>query len=192
MNFFRTRLVLVSALACSASVSHAEGFYLGTGSYLRHYDMSQAGATQGSSPSGYTLSGKLFAGYDFNDMWSVEGGYVNFGKPSYSYTLNGTAGQLTTSGRAWFGAVKASKHLSEQLSVFGKVGLDQHRFEVAGSGDAASLTSNKSTTALYLSAGMQYKINKNLASTLELEHFGTDNNPGSSLTGVSLNLKYNF
>jgi len=49
-----------------------------------------------------------------------------------------------------------------------------------------------STTALYLSAGMQYKINKNLASTLELEHFGTDNNPGSSLTGVSLNLKYNF
>ena len=192
MKHFRPCFVLVCALTFGASASHAEGFYVGAGTHLRHYDLSQTGASQGSSGSGSVLSGKLFGGYDFNDTWAIEGGYVDLGKPRYSYMLNGTASQLSARAHAWFGAAKVSMPLSEQFGLFGKVGLDQHRLEVAGTGAAAALTSNKSTTALYVGAGVQYKISKNLASTLELEHFGTDKKPGSALNGVSLGLKFNF
>lgn len=192
MKLHRSHVLLSCVLAFGASASHAEGFYAGTGIQLRHYDLTQPGTTQDGSPSGHVLSGKLFAGYDFDDTWAIEGGYVNFGKPSYSYSFNGTSGQISASSRAAFVAAKASRPLSEKFGLFAKLGLDRHCLEVTGSGVASPLARSKSTTALYLGAGMQYKINKNLASTLELEHFGRDAAPGSSLTSVSLNLKYSF
>lgn len=192
MNLFRARFVFIAALACCVSTTYADGFYVGIGGFARRYDLSPPDAAQGSSSSGYSLSGKLFAGYEFTSAWSVEGGYVGFGKPAYSYTQNGATGALSTGGRAWFVAAKSSMRLDEQFELFGKIGLARHAFEVTGSGAAASLTEDRSTTALYLGAGAQVNISKNMASTLEFEHFGTDNKPGSPLNGVSLNLQYKF
>jgi OmpA-OmpF porin, OOP family len=193
MSFFRaSRFVLVPALALFASVSHAQGPYVGGGLHLRRYDLSQPGAQSGDAATGHSLSGKLFAGYDFNDAWAVEGGYVDLGEQAYSYALDGTAGRLSTQGHAWFGAVKASMPLNEKFGLFGKLGLDRLRFESTGSGAASSLARKKTSTAVYLGAGVQYKVSKNLAATLELERFGAEKRPGGDLTGLSLSLKYGF
>ena len=186
------RLVAYAVLTVATVSAHAEGLYLGGGAYLRHYDLGQAGATDANTPSGYTLSGKLFGGYDFNDTWAFEGGYVGFGKPAYRYSVNGTASELKAGGNAWYGAIMASVPFSDQVSFFGKLGLDRHTFDVTGSGAATALVTHKTSTALYLGTGAQYKFSKQLASTLEIEHFGTEPSPGSSLIGVSLNLKYSF
>lgn len=193
MPFFRaSHFVLVPVLALFASVSHGQGPYVGSGIHLRRYDLSQPGAQSGDAATGHSLSGKVFAGYDFNDTWAIEGGYVDLGEQTYSYALDGAAGRLSTRGRIGFGAVKASMPLNEKFGLFGKLGLDRHRFEVAGSGAASSLARKKSSTAVYLGLGVQYKISKKLAATLELERFGAEKRPGGDLTGLSLSLKYGF
>lgn len=179
---------LMLALTWCAPACRAEGAYAGVGALVRHYDLSQPGTTNDST-SGTSLSGRWIAGYDFDRHWGVELGYVDIGKPAVD-TQGG--GRLSTRGHAWFGAVKASLPLSEKSAVFGKAGVDLHRWEVMGSGPASSLNRRTTDTALYLSAGLQYRLSGNLAATFEIERFGATQHPGGPLAGASLSLLFRF
>lgn len=179
----------------AAPATRAEGLYLNAGLLLRHYDLSQPGATSGpgtDSSDGHTLTGKVSGGYRFNDTWAFEGGYANFGRPAYRYTRNGQPGEIRAKGEAWFGAVRASTRLGENLTLFGKLGLDRHRLAVQASGDAAGLAQRKLTTSLYLGTGLAWRLDQHWSTTVELEHFGKDKKPGNALNTVSVGLQYNF
>lgn len=179
----------------AASASRAEGLYLNAGLLLRHYDLSQPGATSGqgaNSGDGHNLTGKVSGGYRFNDTWAIEGGYANFGRPAHRFSRDGQPGEIRTRGHAWFGAVRASTRLGENLTLFGKLGLDQHRFDVKASGEAAGLAQRKRTTSLYLGTGLAWRLDQHWSTTVELEHFGKEKNPGNALNTVSVGLQYNF
>lgn len=179
---------LLVTLALCAPSSHAEGAYAGVGALVRHHDLSQPG-TANDSASGTSLSGRWIAGYNFDRHWGVELGYVGLGKPAVD-THGG--GRISSRGHAWFGAAKASLPLSEKSAVFGKAGVDRHRWEVMGSGPASSLNRRATDTALYLGAGLQHRLSGNLAATFEIERFGATQHPGGSLAGASLSLLFRF
>lgn len=187
LSFFSALTLLVCACA-----AQAEGVYVGGGGFLRHYDLTHAGAASKDDATGQSLSAQMFIGYDFNERWAAEGGYVNLGRPSYTYSLNGRETRLSTDGHVWFGAVRATLPLNETFSLYSRLGVSQSRTTLTGSGAAAALTKTTTHTSLMSGLGLQYKINQNLASTVELTRFGPSQTPGSSLTGLSMSLKYGF
>ena len=193
MKLHRTALWLLPLTLLAAPAARAEGLYLNGALMLRHYDLSQPGSDAGSQDGdGYTLTPKLSGGWRFNDTWAVEAGYATFGRPKHHYTRDGQPGELSAKSDAWFGAVRASTRLGENLTLFGKLGLDRHRFDVQASGDAARQAQHKTTTALYLGTGLAWKLDQHWATTVELEHFGKDQKPGKGLNTVSVGVQYNF
>jgi hypothetical protein len=141
---------------------------------------------------GGSLTPKVSVGYAFGDTWALEAGYVRLGRPTLRYTQGAVAGELRTRADAWFGAVRASTRLGENLTLFGKLGLDRHRFEVDGSGAAAGLAQHRLKTELYVGAGLAWRFDRQWSMTFELEHFGRQDLPGNALNGVGLGLQYHF
>ena len=74
--------LLASLLLISATAAQAEGLYVEGGSLARRYDLSIPGST-GDSAKGHSLSGALRLGYELDERWAVEAGYVNHGAPGY-------------------------------------------------------------------------------------------------------------
>jgi OOP family OmpA-OmpF porin len=188
----RTALWLLPLTLLAAPAARAEGLYLNGALMLRHYDLSQPGSDGKKEGDGYNLTSKLSGGWRFNDTWAAEAGYASLGRPKHHYTRDGQPGDLSAKSDAWFGAVRASTRLGENLTLFGKLGLDRHRFDVQASGAAAGLAQHKTTTALYLGTGLALKLDQHWATTVELEHFGKDKKPGNGLNTVSVGVQYNF
>ncbi|MDM4765696.1 outer membrane beta-barrel protein [Pelomonas sp. SE-A7] len=187
-------LVLLPALA--SGLAHAsDGPYVGGGLLLRHYDLQQAGTTATKdSAKGHVLSGKLLAGFEFNEHWALETGYLGFGKPGYDYlTTLGAPGRLAVGGHAWYGALRASWDLGNpSWGGFVKLGADRLSQEVSGSGAQVQPAFSRRSTELYVAAGLKYKLGPNAAVTVELEHFGKQQAPGNALNGVSTGLQFKF
>src|ERR1700756_4380070 len=78
----------------SAAANDPGSAYIGAGIVGSRYSFDVPGATSNDDHSGNKASGKLFAGYNFDKTFAVEGGYTDFGSQSYNYTLGGTAGRL--------------------------------------------------------------------------------------------------
>lgn len=182
-----TVIAAVSALS-GMSMAHAEGAYAGVGVSANRYKFDVPGASSSSTEAG----AKVFAGYDFDKTWALEGGYSNFGSKDYSFVQNGTAGQINTNSHAFYVAGKATMPVNEQVGVFGKLGVARTHDSISGSGAAAGLSSDPSRTGLYASLGAQYAINKNVALTAELEHMGRSADFGRKSTALSLGARYSF
>ena len=193
MKLHRAAWWLLPFTLIAAPAARAEGLYLNGALMLRHHDLSQPGSDRGGQEGdGYILTPKLSGGWRFNDTWALELGYAGFGRPTHRYTREGQPGEIRAKGDAWFGAARASTRLGENLTLFGKLGLARHRFDVQASGAAAGLVQHQTTTALYLGTGLAWKLDQHWSTTVELEHFGQQKAPGSRLNTVSVGLQYNF
>ena len=193
MKLHRAALWLLPLSLLAVPAARAEGLYLNGALMLRHFDLSQPGSDAGSQDGeGYVLSHKISGGWRFNDNWAVEAGYASFGRPKHHYTREGQPGDLRAKGDAWFGAARASTRLGENLSLFGKLGLARHRFDVQATGAAGAQAQHKTTTALYLGTGLAWQLDRHWSTTVELEHFGRQKAPGNGLNTVSVGVQYNF
>jgi hypothetical protein len=86
---------LVLSLLLLSTAAQAEGLYLEGGALGRRYDLTVPGATSADSSQGRSLSGMLRLGYEINDRWAVEAGYVNHGSPGHGYRLGAQDGRLS-------------------------------------------------------------------------------------------------
>lgn len=66
---------------------------------------------------------KLFAGYNFNNSFAIEGGYADLGKPAVKSTGPTWSLQMTQKESAWFVAGKGTLPINEQFNLFSKLGL---------------------------------------------------------------------
>ena len=84
--------VVASAAALAGSSAFADEAgtaYVGAGVVGSKYEFNAPNAVSGENHSGYKAGGKIFAGYNIDQTWAVEGGYADFGKKSYNYTSAG-------------------------------------------------------------------------------------------------------
>ena len=183
--------ILFAVIATSAALSgvaQAEGAYVGAGAVGSRYNFD----APGTSDSGNKISGKVFGGYEFDKTWGVEGAYTDFGSKSFSYNGGSSgAGGIDTDSHAFYVAGKATMPINEQFSVFGKLGAVNTHDNVSGSGTAANFKGD-SKTGVYASLGGQYAINKNVALTAEVEHYGKSASFGRKSDALALGVRYSF
>lgn len=137
--------------------------------------------------------GKVFAGYQINPMFAVEGGYTNFGKGDADYSLAGVNGRIKSESESFYLAGKASYPVAEKVNVFGKLGVAHNRNEVTGSALGLSAKDDYSKNSVYAALGTEYAINEKVSLSLEYEHYGKSGNDlGRRKGGVSLGARYSF
>lgn len=187
-------LPLACLLLISATAARADGLYVEGGSLARRYDLTVPGATASSdSAKGHSLSGALRLGYELDDRWAVEAGYVNQGSPGYSYRLGSQDGQLTSHGHSWLLAGRATLPLNERFALVGRLGLARNQSSLTGTGEAAARVASGSTTALYGGLGLETTLAPGWHLGLAWEHLGMSRERGGSvINGISTTLRYTF
>ena len=201
------RSLLLSALiACSLPV-WAEGFY-GVGeithsstsldsTYFNNQLSSNGSPAVSSNSSGSGAQWRLQLGYQFNDTFSIEGGYIDFGKAKYSanYGSGNAQGTLKAGGVDVAGLV--SLPLNDQLSVFGKLGLAAAQVKSSLSTDTlGNFDSKKTMVRPLVGIGAVYKLNASwdLRGDLDsVRDLGKNDTTGKmSTTMFSLGTVYHF
>lgn len=187
------RFLSLSSLLLISSLSHAEGFYVEGGAFARRYDLSVPSATSSDAAKGTSVSGALRLGYELDEHWAVEAGYVNHGKPDYGYRLGTQDGRLTSHGHSWLLAGRGTLPLNERFALVGRLGLANNHSRLTGTGDAASRAVSGSTTALYASVGLETTLAPGWQLGLAWEHLGMSREHGGSvINGLSTTLRYKF
>jgi OOP family OmpA-OmpF porin len=181
--------MIAGAGAVGAAQAAAPGPYVGVGVATADHQYNLSGAT-GTSSDGYKASGKVFAGYDFDQTWGVEAGYTDFRKSNANYTLNGASGTAQSSGHAFYVAGKATAPINEQFAVFGKLGATNNHSSLSSATPAYN--SSYSKTELYGGVGLQYNINQKVALTAEYERYSKKHDFGAKPDVFTIGAKYAF
>ncbi len=179
--------VLTVASALTASGAQAQSFYLGGSAGNSSIKLnSQDFLTDIQNPVNDEKDTglKLFGGYRFGDLLSIEAGYADFGKASSRYTNGNYYDNREQKASAWFSAIKADLPLgSTGLSAFGKLGLAYKKASQTHTASAANLgylcktcSGSKTSTDLYYGVGMQYDVSKQVSLRIEYEDFGNFGN----------------
>lgn len=199
-----------TALCLLASPAFAGEFYgVGEVSHTSsnldraHFDsaLTAAGATGlSSSDSGSGNQWRLQGGYRFNPNFSLEAGYIDFGKAKYtaSYTGGSAQGSLKAGGVDL--AALFALPVNDSLSVFGKAGLVAAKVDSSlAAGAPAALASGDATTHVVrplVGVGALYKLSEHVDLRADYDH--VSNLGKSDKTGtmdanvVSVGLAYNF
>jgi OOP family OmpA-OmpF porin len=165
-------------------------------------DFSAAGFGAATTSTDDTDSAyKLYAGYNFNRVWAIEGGYADLGEATFSMAAPGASGQAKVENHSWFVAGKGTWAVTNQIGVFGKLGLTRNKSELsltvspAAAFGGAATGSNTRTNVLW-GVGAEYAFNRNVGLRVEYEDFGKfgdQNNTGRSKTNLwSIGVTYAF
>lgn len=188
-----TAATLAGTSAYAADLGDDAGSaYVGVGVLGSRYKFDVPNASSSSSNSGTKAGGKIYAGYNIDKTWAVEGGYTNFGKQDYDYTVNGAPGRLESDAHSFYVAGKGTWPVNEQVSLFGKLGVARNHNSVATSGIAA-VSGDANKSALYASVGAEYAISKQVKVSLEYENYGKNNiDMGRKNGAITAGVRYNF
>jgi OOP family OmpA-OmpF porin len=142
---------------------------------------------------------KVFAGYQFNKYFALEGGYFDLGKFGYTATTV-PAGTLT-------GTIKLQGlnldavgilPITEKFSAFGRLGANYAEAKDSFVGTGAVIVTNpnpsKRDTNLKFGLGVQYAFNQSTAMRLEAERYIINDAVGNrgDIDLISLGLIYRF
>lgn len=179
-------------LLIASTAAHAEGLYIEGGTLARRYDLTVPGATAADA-TGRSLTGALRLGYELDDRWAVEAGYMNHGAPAYAYKLGGQDGRLTSHGHSWLLAGRGTLPLNDRFALVGRLGLAHNQSSLTGTGEAAARSTRGSTTALYASLGLETALAPGWRLGLAWEHLGMSREHGGTvIQGISTTLRYKF
>ena len=138
--------------------------------------LGQQGLTTSSSLDDHATAWGLFAGYQFNPYFAVEGGYVNLGKFDYSSTVSAPAAD-TVSGHLGVQGVDAAAvgllPFGEQWAVYGKAGLlyAKSKLDASSTGAVAVSSVEHWDTSPLLGAGVNYDLTRKVALRAEYDRY---------------------
>jgi len=183
------------ALAVGAAFSlpfaaHAEGGYIGAD--VGHADVKVSSDYYGSTTKGHTAY-KLYGGYDFNQYFGLEAGYVDFGKIDMGYIDE----SLQAKSQAIYFAAVGTLPLNDQFSLYAKAGISANRVKVDWSfyDGSGSGSYTKNNTSALLGLGAAYHFSKNLSVVAEYDDFGKiekEDGAHAKANIASLGIRYNF
>ena len=181
--------MMAPAYSQTNTVSHAEvkGPYIGLGvTTSRHEFIPET-----------KYSGKLFGGYNFNQTWGIEGGYVGQARFDQSIAPPGSvpgSHNFSGSGKSVYIGVKATVPISARFALISKFGLAHNRGEVqVTDGNAQPIyTETHGKTGLYSGLGVKFLVTPAIALTLEVERMGRPTSARHRNEAISLNVSYSF
>lgn len=156
------------------------------------------------SDTSFTLGGE----YRFNSNFSVDVRYDNFGAMNYRYADDFSSVDIDYAMTSFSSSVKGILPLSEQFSLFAKVGISRWDIDVDLSATQDNInysyseSFSDSGTDFHYGFGGQFAINNNLVIGLEYTMFSAgvsnDSDPEDTssadydISNLSLSLGYNF
>lgn len=189
--------IIVALIAGVAAMTAAQAqttnptqprYYIGVAAATAdHEDSSRANISNVDS-DGYKASGKLFGGYEFNQMWGVEAGYTDFRNSDFNYSSAGVNGSGSTKGYGYYVAAKGTIPINDQFSAYGKLGIEHSQRELR----SVVLNSKEDDTGAYGAVGLQYNINQQVALTAEYERYGKNKDFGAKADVWTIGARYSF
>ena len=151
------------------------------------------GLITSGSVDGKDTGFKVFGGYMFNRHFGVEGAYVNLGEVSYSgdfFGLPVTGGKVEVSG--FNVAALGSYPITEQFSVFGKIGLFIWEVEASDTTGGVPFSAKEDGTDISFGVGLGYNFTRNLGVRLEWERFKVEAVSKADADLISLGVVWRF
>lgn len=160
-------------------------------------DLKPDHSSQDDTDTGY----KLQVGYQFNDNFAIEGGYVDFGELVYKATYDDFgSGKEKLTAKGWNIDALLTLPINAGVSLFAKVGAihaevkEKYSFgELLDGGDYSEKESNVKAK---FGAGVAYNFYQGLSARLEAEYYnklGDDDKTGEvDIALYSLGLSYHF
>jgi OOP family OmpA-OmpF porin len=177
----------------SAAQAAEPGPYVGVGVVASQHKYNLSTDTSNGDRKSDEWSGKIYGGYQLDKTWAVEGGYTDFGKSDYAYTVGALRSTIDSKSHSYYIAGKGSYPINDQFSAFGKLGVAYNKNEVSATGLASRFNGDGNRTNLYASVGGEYALNQKVSLSLEYEHYGkNDIDQGRKKGVVSLGARYNF
>jgi len=124
-----------------------------------------AGAENRAADDDWKAGGKVFAGYNVDQNWALEGGYTRFGNEDVNVFSTSGFGQGEVKSSSSYVAAKYAVPLNERLSAYGKLGVARNE---------------------------QYALGQNLSLVGEYERYGKQPEIGAKADVVSVGLKVGF
>jgi len=116
----------------------------------------------------------VFAGYNFHQNFAVEAGYRRLGEEkNYGYKITGDQAALSVIG---------SLPVAEQVSVYGRLGVNRLEGKVSSGGFSVS----DSTTKALVGVGASYAFTPAVSGRVELQRAGSDT------TNLSAGVSFQF
>lgn len=205
------KIAIIALLSAFASTAFAGDFYV-VGSIGQSdanisksqldNDLVNAGATNLSSNlDNKGTAYKLLAGYQYNQYFGIEGGYIDLGKAKYSATATEGTARADVKATGWAISAVGTLPINDSFSVFAKLGTIRAKVEATASVSVPALgtfegsadATNWKTT---YGVGATYNFNKQIGLRAEYERFqklGDDNNTGkSNVDLISAGLVFKF
>jgi OOP family OmpA-OmpF porin len=209
-----TAAVLLSALWAGAAQAQSQGWYIGAGAGQSKANNGACSDLSGVFDPGFSCSSndtstgwKLFAGYQFNPNFAIEGGYVDLG--NFKASASGTVALVPVTAN---GSNKASGFsldavgtlpVNEEFGLIGRVGVFAWTLDSTATatstfgppGATATESDKPSGTGLDFGIGVKYDFNSTVGVRAEWQRFmsiGNDNTGKSDVDLLSASLVYRF
>lgn len=205
-----------SLLLIGGTAHAAEGFYILASGGVTQFDDDtsksekdavvndliggHASSSQDERDSGY----KLQVGYQFNDNFAVEGGYIDFGEQLYKARTNvfgdDIVTKLKTTAKGWNVDAVLILPVNAGFSLFAKLGVIdakvKQKVSVSYLGYYDSETESATKLKPKAGIGLAYNFWQGLSARAEIEHYsklGDDDDTGEiNVNFYSLGLSYQF
>ena len=170
------------------------GFYVGAGlgrSEARDFCTIVAGACDAKD-----MSWNVYAGYQFNRHFALEGGFTNFGQATSSGFSGGVPSKISTDTTAFELVAVGLLPFTDRFSLFGKAGFFRYDSDGTISGGVVAGASDTGTEFTF-GLGAEYGFARNLAARLEWQRYlgvgsGLLGLPKADISVLRLGARYKF
>lgn len=169
-------IIGAAALAAGPSAAMAQaqdaGFYLGAA-----YGQAKTEDACEVSEPGFTLNAcddkasawKIFAGYRFNRYVAAEASYIQTDEFSQRLTFSGVPVTLNVDAKIYGIAALGIWPATQQLSLFGKLGIARTDAEARGTVLGQTITAGEDETGLHYGVGAMFDFTRTLGLRAEWE-----------------------
>ena len=192
MKIQKTLIAAAFALGATLAATQASAQAFVGGSFGKS-DIDEeitTGLIDSGSVDGKDSGFKIFGGYMFNRHFGVEAAYVDLGEVSYSGTFGGapvTGGKVEVSG--FNISALGSFPVTEQFSVFGKIGLFLWDAEASDTTGGLPFSASEDGTDVSFGVGVGWQFTRNLGLRAEWEMFKTNE---ADATLISVGVLWRF
>lgn len=169
-----------------SNASHSEHFYLGARAGWAAYQDACSSNAQECNDDVFAYG--LYAGYQFNQWFALEGGFTDYGKPDAKYSN----GKVSTDTYGAEVAAKLSYAISPNWEVFTRIGAAYQ--DIDKQSDWAESEQSQDWNAM-ASLGLDYSLSHNWSLRGEyqfIDGIGDDIVQGADLHFTSIGLTYHF
>ena len=193
---------LISAVGLSTAQAAENPIYIGIGFGQSNFDSGVSNLTGTAKLDDTDTGFKLFAGYQFNNYFSLEGHYADFGEASLTgntgdtFVIDGTTYAFTAnnvsvkSEPTSLGLSAVLRYpVTQSIEPFAKVGIHSWDVDGAVTSTAGNVTTSDSGADALFGIGVNVAITDSLSARLEAERYNFDDD---DLDFISIGLQYNF